>query len=147
MRSIFERLHKILNEAYAENFSCLSHWKVRNPHPLYNPGICWTSPLKHTIHNRFLKSWRTILYTVMPNRVEQRTSRKILLLKQRYFAIFRELSLLQDKLAFIKVLPTLNSRISTQQILFFLRNFSHLHALFEPTRLFIFGENSYLHDY
>ena len=42
---------------------------------------------------------------------------------------------------------TLNSLISTQQILFFLRKFSHLHALLEPTRLFIFGENSHLHDY
>ena len=42
---------------------------------------------------------------------------------------------------------TLNSLISTQQILFFLRKFSHLHALLEPTRLFIFRENSYLHDY
>ena len=34
-----------------------------------------------------------------------------------------------------------------QQILFFLRNFSCLHALLEPTRLFIFVENSYLHGY
>ena len=42
---------------------------------------------------------------------------------------------------------TLNSLISTQQILFFLRKFSYLHALLEPTRLFIFRENSYLHDY
>ena len=44
MSSNFERLHEIKNEAYAENFSCLSHCKVRNPHPLYNPGTCWTSP-------------------------------------------------------------------------------------------------------
>ena len=44
-------------------------------------------------------------------------------------------------------LCTLTSLISTQQILFFLRKFSHLHALLEPTRLFIFRENSYLHDY
>jgi hypothetical protein len=36
--SNFERLHKISKEAYAENFSCLSHWEVRNPHPLYNLG-------------------------------------------------------------------------------------------------------------
>ena len=42
---------------------------------------------------------------------------------------------------------SLNSQISVQQILFFLRNFSHLHALLEPTRLFIFEENSYLRDY
>ena len=34
-----------------------------------------------------------------------------------------------------------------QQILFFLRKFSYLHALLEPTCLFIFGENSHLHDY
>ena len=37
--------------------------------------------------------------------------------------------------------------ISTQQILFFLRKISYLHALLEPTLLFIFMENSYLHDY
>ena len=42
----FERLHVIINEAYAENFSCLSHWEVRDPHPLYNLGRCWTSPFK-----------------------------------------------------------------------------------------------------
>ena len=43
MSSNFERLHEIINEAYAENFSCLSHWEVRNPHPLSNSGSCWTS--------------------------------------------------------------------------------------------------------
>ena len=32
---------------------------------------------------------------------------------------------------------TLNSLISMQQILFFLRHFSHLHALLEPTHLLI----------
>ena len=37
--------------------------------------------------------------------------------------------------------------ISMQQILFFLRNFFCLHALLEPTGLFIFVENSHLHDY
>ena len=42
---------------------------------------------------------------------------------------------------------TLTSLISAQQILFFLRQFSCLHALLEPTRLFILGGNSYLHDY
>ena len=47
MSSNFERLHEIKNEAYAENFSCLSHWEVRNPHPLYNLGTCWTSPLQY----------------------------------------------------------------------------------------------------
>jgi hypothetical protein len=36
--SNFERLQKIKKEAYAENFSCLSHWEGRNPHPLYNLG-------------------------------------------------------------------------------------------------------------
>jgi hypothetical protein len=36
MSSNFERLHKKKKEAYAENFSCLSHWEGRNPHPLYN---------------------------------------------------------------------------------------------------------------
>ena len=41
----------------------------------------------------------------------------------------------------------LNSRINMQQILFFLRNFSHLHALLEPPCLLIFVENSHLHDY
>ena len=38
---------------------------------------------------------------------------------------------------FLQILHTLNSLISTQQILFFLRKFSHLHVLLEPTRLFI----------
>ena len=33
---------------------------------------------------------------------------------------------------------TLNSLTSIQQILFFLRKFSHLHALIEPTSLFNF---------
>ena len=37
-------LHEIISEAYAENLSCLSHWEVRNPHPLYNLCTCWTSP-------------------------------------------------------------------------------------------------------
>ena len=27
------------NEAYADDFSCLSHWEVRNPLPLYNVGV------------------------------------------------------------------------------------------------------------
>jgi hypothetical protein len=32
--SNFERLHKIKKEAFAENFSCLSHWEGRNlPRP------------------------------------------------------------------------------------------------------------------
>ena len=44
-----------------------------------------------------------------------------------------------DLLAWVN---TLNSLISMQQILFFLRIFSHLHGLLEPTRLFIFGEIS-----
>ena len=35
---------KIINKEYAEDFSCLSHWEVRNPHPLYKMGRCWTSP-------------------------------------------------------------------------------------------------------
>ena len=45
MSSNFERLHEIINEAYAENFSCLSHWEPKkchmwasiseNPVPLY----------------------------------------------------------------------------------------------------------------
>ena len=39
---------------------------------------------------------------------------------------------------------TLTSVISMQQFLFFFRNLSHLHALLEPTRLFIFGKNSHL---
>ena len=39
------------------------------------------------------------------------------------------------------------SIISMQQILFFLRNFSCLHALLQPTRLLIFVENSHLHNY
>ena len=46
-----------------------------------------------------------------------------------------------------EVVHTLNSLISMQQILFFLRHFSHLHALLEPTRLFILWEYSHLHDY
>ena len=41
----FVRFQKILNPAFAENFSCLSHWKVRNPHPLYKLGTSWTSHL------------------------------------------------------------------------------------------------------
>ena len=54
----------------------------------------------------------------------------------------------QGKKAAVKVKTiTLTSLISAQQILFFLRHFSYLHALLEPTRLFIFWENSYLHDY
>ena len=32
--------------AFAENFSCLSHCEVRNPHPLYNLGWRWTRPFK-----------------------------------------------------------------------------------------------------
>ena len=45
MSSNFERLHEIINEAYAENFSCLYHWEPKkrnmwasiseNPVPLY----------------------------------------------------------------------------------------------------------------
>ena len=42
---------------------------------------------------------------------------------------------------------TLDSLISMQQILFFLRILSCLYALLEPTPLFIFVENSHLHDY
>ena len=30
--SNFERLHEIINEAYAENFSCLSHWEPKKCH-------------------------------------------------------------------------------------------------------------------
>ena len=40
------RFQKIINPAFDENFSCLSHWEVWNPHPLYNLGWSWTSPLK-----------------------------------------------------------------------------------------------------
>ena len=36
MNSNFERLHEIINEAYAENFSCLSHWEPKKCH-------MWTS--------------------------------------------------------------------------------------------------------
>ena len=28
----------------AKNFSCLFHWEVRNPHPLYKLGRSWKSP-------------------------------------------------------------------------------------------------------
>ena len=45
MSSNFERLHEIINDAYAENFSCLIHWEPKkihmwasisvNPVPLY----------------------------------------------------------------------------------------------------------------
>ena len=33
----FEVFLEILNQAFAENFTCLSHGEVRNPHPLYKP--------------------------------------------------------------------------------------------------------------
>ena len=46
MSSNFERLHEIINDAYAENFSCPSHWEPKkchmwasiseNPIPLYH---------------------------------------------------------------------------------------------------------------
>ena len=45
MSSNFVRFQKILNQAYAESFSCLSHEEVRNPHPLHNCGLSWTSSL------------------------------------------------------------------------------------------------------
>ena len=32
MSSNFERLHEIINEACAENFSCLSHWEPKKRH-------------------------------------------------------------------------------------------------------------------
>jgi hypothetical protein len=32
MSSNFERLHEIINEAYAVNFSCLSHWEPKKCH-------------------------------------------------------------------------------------------------------------------
>ena len=32
MCSNFERLHEIINEAYAENSSCLSHWEPKKRH-------------------------------------------------------------------------------------------------------------------
>jgi hypothetical protein len=34
----FLRFQKILNPAFVENFSRLSHWKVKNHHPLNNLG-------------------------------------------------------------------------------------------------------------
>ena len=37
------RLHEILIPAFAETFSGLSHWKVRNPHSRYKVGTSWTS--------------------------------------------------------------------------------------------------------
>ena len=42
---------------------------------------------------------------------------------------------------------TLKSLISIEFFLFFLRQFSQLHALLEPPRLLIFEEFSHLHDY
>ena len=44
----FVRFQKIWYPAFAENFSCLSHWEVWNPHPLSNLdlGWSWTSPFK-----------------------------------------------------------------------------------------------------
>ena len=42
---------------------------------------------------------------------------------------------------------TLNSLISMEFFLFFLREFSQLHALLEPPRLLIFEEFSQLHHY
>ena len=38
MRSNVETLLEIINQAYAEIFSCLSHVEVRNPHPRYKLG-------------------------------------------------------------------------------------------------------------
>ena len=39
------RFQKILNPSFTYwNLSCLSHWEVRNPHPLYKLGPSWTSP-------------------------------------------------------------------------------------------------------
>ena len=40
------RFHEIINPAFPESFSCLSHCDVRNPHPLYNLGWSWTSPFE-----------------------------------------------------------------------------------------------------
>ena len=38
MSSNFVRFQKIPNQAFAENFTCLSHGEIRNFHPLYKLG-------------------------------------------------------------------------------------------------------------
>ena len=68
----------------------------------------------------------------------------LLLLKFGWLWSFREIEYSELEL---DTNSTLNSLISKQQILFFLRKFFHLHALLEPTHWFIFGENSHLHDH
>ena len=60
---------------------------------------------------------------------------------------FIGLELQTRPLGSILKLLTLNSLISMEFFLFFLRNFSQLHALLEPPRLLIFEEFSHLHDY
>ena len=47
LSSNFERLHEIINEAYAENFSCLSHWEPKKSRISENP-----------VHN-LTEYWRT----------------------------------------------------------------------------------------
>ena len=60
MSSNFERLQEIINTLYAENFSCLSHWEVRNPHSLYNSGTCWTSIFEIPVSHRWPSSISSI---------------------------------------------------------------------------------------
>ena len=51
-----ERLHKIKKEAYAENFSCLSHWEPKKAPELSEPAPLWSSPFytRHPAHSEIL---------------------------------------------------------------------------------------------
>ena len=66
---ILSRFQKILNPVFAENFSSLSYWEVRNPHPLYNLGSSWTSPLIPNIKYQRIngKNWTDFIIVKFQN--------------------------------------------------------------------------------
>ena len=98
MSSNFERLHEIINEAYAENFSCLSHWEPKkrhlwasiseNPVPLIEhvPDMCCR--LNLTIFNQFQMSDTSLNIMVLYSTSSRYLNHQLNVISFNLFQIF-----------------------------------------------------------